>query len=127
LDVVGTSHGVDHAGELNESAVPGILDNASVMLSDFRIEKRLSESFELRQRAFFVDPYQAARVHDIRRQNSRQSPLYVLAAQDAPPARGKLNVHIAQLWADVWLCPRPKRVKTGGPSTGDDPRTTASL
>jgi hypothetical protein len=57
LDVVGTSHGVDHAGELNESAVPGVLDDTSVMLSDFGIEKRLSESFQLRQRAFFVDAY----------------------------------------------------------------------
>ena len=57
LDFVGTSHGVDNAGELNESAVPGILNDASVMLSDFGIEKRLSESFQLRQRAFFVDPY----------------------------------------------------------------------
>ena len=33
LDFVGTSHGIDHAGELNESAVPGILDDTSVMLS----------------------------------------------------------------------------------------------
>ena len=57
LNFVGTSHGVDHAGELDESAVPGILDDTSVMLSDFGIEKRLSESFQLRQRAFFVDPY----------------------------------------------------------------------
>src|SRR5712664_780418 len=40
LDFVGTSHGVDHAGELNESAVPGILDDAAVMLSDFGNEKR---------------------------------------------------------------------------------------
>jgi hypothetical protein len=63
-----------------------------------------AKSFQLRQRAFFVDPYQAARARDIRRQNSRQSPLYVLAAQDAPPGSGKLNVHIAQLWADVRLC-----------------------
>ena len=53
------------------------------------IKKRLSKSFQLRQRAFFVDPYQAARARDIRRQNSHQSPLDVLAAQDAPPgARG---------------------------------------
>jgi hypothetical protein len=78
------------------------------MISDFGIKKRLSKSFQLRQRAFFVDPYQAARARDIRRQNSRQSPLYVLAAQDAPPGSGKLNVHIAQLWADVR--PRPKSV-----------------
>ena len=91
LDFVGTSHGVDHAGELNNSAVPGILDDTSVMLSDFGIEKRLSKSFQLRQRAFFVDPYQAARARDIRRQNSRQSPLYVLAAQDAPPGLGEIE------------------------------------
>jgi hypothetical protein len=57
LNFVGTSYGVDHAGELDESAVPSILDDTSVMLSDFGIEKRLSESFQLRQRAFFVDPY----------------------------------------------------------------------
>ena len=57
LNFVGTLDGVDHAGELGNSAVPGILDNTSVMLSDFGIEKRLSKSFQLRQRAFFVDPY----------------------------------------------------------------------
>jgi hypothetical protein len=44
--------------------------------------------FQLRQCAFFVDPYQAARARDIRRQNSRQSPLYLLAAQGAPGVRG---------------------------------------
>jgi len=58
------------------------------MIIDFGIKKRLSQSFQLRQRAFFVDPYQAARAGNIRRQNRCQSPLYVLAAQDAPPARG---------------------------------------
>ena len=57
LNFVGASDGVDHAGELGNSAVPGILDNTSVMLSDFGIEKRPSERFQLRQRAFFVDPY----------------------------------------------------------------------
>ena len=57
LNFDGTSNGVDHAGELNECAVPGILDDASAMISDFGIEKRPSESFQLRHRAFFVDPY----------------------------------------------------------------------
>jgi hypothetical protein len=59
------------------------------MIADFGIKKRLSQSFQLRQRAFFVDPYQAARARNIRRQNRYQPPLYVLSAQDAPPgARG---------------------------------------
>jgi hypothetical protein len=69
---------IDHAGELNESAVPGILDDASVMIGDFGIENGISKSFQFRQSVFFVDPYQAARARDIRRQNSCQSPLYVI-------------------------------------------------
>jgi hypothetical protein len=91
------AYGIYDAAELDESAIPGILDDAPAMISDFWIKKRLSKSFQLRQRAFFVDPNQAAGARDIRRQNSRQSPLYVLAAQDAPPGSGKLNVYIAQL------------------------------
>jgi hypothetical protein len=71
LDFVGTSYGVDHTSELDKSAVPGILDNASTMIGNVGIKKRLSKSFEFRQRAFFVDPDQAARARDIRRQNSR--------------------------------------------------------
>ena len=59
------------------------------MISDFGIKKRLSKNSQLRQRAFFVDRYQAARTRDIRRQNSRQSPLSVLAAQEAPPGSEK--------------------------------------
>src|SRR5260221_4707921 len=42
LDFVGASHGVDHACELDESAVPSVLDDASAMISDFGIKKRLS-------------------------------------------------------------------------------------
>ena len=110
LNFVGTSDGVDHAGELGNSAVPGILDNTSVMLSDFGIENRSSKRFQLRQRAFFVDPYQAARARDIRRQNSRQSPLYVLAAQDAPPGSGKLNGSYSRI---VGRCPAMRRSEMG--------------
>ena len=45
LNFVGTSHGIDHAGELNESAVPGILDDASAMISDLGIEKVFLRAF----------------------------------------------------------------------------------
>jgi hypothetical protein len=57
LNFVGASYRVDHAGELSNSAVPGILDDTTVMLHDFGIEKRPSKRFQSRQRAFFVDPY----------------------------------------------------------------------
>jgi len=89
LNFDGAAYGIYDAAELDESAVPGILDDAPAMISDFGIKKPLSKSFQLRQRAFLVDPYQAARARDIRRQNSRQSPIYVLAAQDAPPGLGE--------------------------------------
>ena len=75
LDFVGTAQGVDHAGELDKSAVARVLDNASAKIGDFGIEKDLSESLQLLHRPFFVNPYQTARARDIRRQNCRQSPL----------------------------------------------------
>jgi hypothetical protein len=50
------------------------------------IKKCLSKSFQLRQRAFFVDPYQMAIASNICRQNSCQSPLYVLALKMHPRA-----------------------------------------
>jgi hypothetical protein len=70
------------------------------MRCDCGIDKRLSERLELGECAFFVSAHQKAIAGNIRRQYSRQSPLYALAAQGAPPGSGKLNVHIAQLWAD---------------------------
>jgi hypothetical protein len=54
LNFVGTSYRVDRAGELSNSAVPGILDDTTVMLGDFGIEKRPSNRFQSRQRAFFA-------------------------------------------------------------------------
>jgi len=49
-------------------------------------QKRLSKSFH-----FFIYPHQAARAHNIRRRNGRQSPLYLLAAQDALPKLGEIE------------------------------------
>src|SRR5207302_7673306 len=110
LNFDGTSHGVEDAGELNESAVAGILDDAPAIISDFGIKKRLPKSFQLRQGAFFVDPYQAARARDIRRQNSRQSPLYMVAAQDAPPGLGETECSYSTI---VGRCPAVPRSEAG--------------
>src|SRR5882724_2008620 len=80
LDVVGTSHGVDHAGELNESAVPGVLDDTSVMLSDFGIEKRLTLAKRLRWPGHERFCVRAAAIHlqiissSSRRRHRRSSP-----------------------------------------------------
>jgi len=71
------------------------------MFGDCGVDKRFSESLQLRQRAFLVGTNQAAITGDIRRQDSRQSPLYGLAAQDAPRL-GKLDVHHSSI---VGRCP----------------------
>ena len=42
------AYGIYDAAELDKSAVPGILDDAPTMISDFWIKKRLSKSFQLR-------------------------------------------------------------------------------
>src|SRR6266550_1270637 len=83
---------------------------SSVMLSDFGIENRSSKRFQSRQRAFFVDPYQAARARDIRRQNSRQSPLYMIAAQDAPPRLGEIECSYSTI---VGPCPAIRTSEMG--------------
>jgi hypothetical protein len=91
---------IDGTGELSQHAVAGGLYDAASMQCDFGIDKRLPKRLELGERTFFVSAHQKAIAGNIRRQYSRQSPLYALAAQGAPPGSGKLNVHIAQLWAD---------------------------
>jgi hypothetical protein len=75
-------------------------------LNDFGIDERLFEGLEMSKRALIVGTNQTAVARDTRRQNSCQPPLYVLAAQDAPPKLGEI-----ELWADVRLCPSPFRVK----------------
>ncbi len=90
LDFNCTAHRIDGAGKLDQHSVTGCLDNAPTMGGDGGIEKSLSDRLEPRQSAFLVGPHKAAIARDIRRQHRRQSPFYVLAAQDAPP-RGRGN------------------------------------
>jgi len=91
------------------------------MFGDCGVDKRFSESLQLRQRAFLVGTNQAAITGDIRRQDSRQSPLYGLAAQDAPPAREAVSI-IAASWATV----RPGPMSELGQKRRSDSRPFAS-
>jgi hypothetical protein len=67
LDFDGATNCVYGAGELDQHAVAGSLDNAATMLGDCGVDKRFSESLQLRQRAFLVGTHQAAITSDIRR------------------------------------------------------------
>jgi hypothetical protein len=87
LNVDGASRCINGTGKFDQHTVASGLDDATAMCGDCGVEKRFSESLQLRQRAFLVGADQAAITGDIRRQDSRQSPLYGLAAQDAPRAQ----------------------------------------
>ena len=65
------------------------------------------------KRAFLVGTHQTAVARDIRGQNGFAPSLYVLAAQRRTPKLVEIEWYISELWADVRLCPSPKRVKSG--------------
>src|SRR4029453_16535302 len=70
------------------------------------------------------DPYQAARARDIRRQNSRQSPLYMIAAQDAPPRLGEIECSYSTLMGP---CPAMRASEMGQKRRLTHAPTTSSL
>ncbi|MCK1276717.1 hypothetical protein IVB46_15955 [Bradyrhizobium sp. 61] len=88
LNFDGASRCIDGTGKFDQHTVASGLDDAAAMFGDCGVDKRFSKSLQLRQRAFLVGTNQAAITGDIRRQDSRQSPLDGLAAQDAPPGSG---------------------------------------
>ncbi len=106
LNFDGTSRRIDGAGELDQHAVAGCLDDASAMLSDFGIDERFSESLEMSERAFLVGTHQTAIASDIRRQNSRQSPFHALVGHDASEV-GKSVPNISQHFGPVFGATRP--------------------
>jgi hypothetical protein len=52
------AHGIDDARKLHQHAVAGGLDDAAVVLGDFRIEELAAQRFEAFERAFFVRSHQ---------------------------------------------------------------------
>jgi hypothetical protein len=53
-----TAHRIDDAGKLDQQAVAGGLDDAAMMLGDFRIDELAAQRLEAFERAFLVRPHQ---------------------------------------------------------------------
>ncbi|HEY3681194.1 MAG TPA: hypothetical protein VGL45_20970 [Bradyrhizobium sp.] len=90
LDNDRATRGIDHAGELGQHAVSGVLDDAAAMAGDRRVHQRLSECLQLGNRAFLVAAHQPAIAGNVRRQHGRQSPFHALAGQKTPLGLGNL-------------------------------------
>ena len=58
LDVDGAAYCVDDAGELNEKAVAGRLDDAPAMLRDFWVEDGAAMALQIGESAFLVNAHQ---------------------------------------------------------------------
>ena len=67
----GAAHSVDHAAKLDEAAVPGTLDDASVMGVNGGVDQIAAQPPKPRQRAIFVRPGEPTVADDIRDQNRR--------------------------------------------------------
>jgi hypothetical protein len=92
LHLDGASRCIDGAGELDQHAVAGHLDDPSAMRGDGGIDNGLEAS----QNVFFVRTHQAALSRDIRRQNCRKLPLNPIVGQNGP--RDKLpSSHVSPL------------------------------
>ena len=68
------AHRVDHAAELDEAAVAGALDHATMMHRDGRINEVAAQRPESRQNAILVRSREPAVSDDIRDQNRRDLP-----------------------------------------------------
>ena len=69
-----TSHRIDNASELDEAAVTGALDDASVMRGDCRIDKVAPQPSEPRQGAILVDAGEPTVADDVGNQDGRNLP-----------------------------------------------------
>ena len=72
LDFDGAAHGIHGAGELDQHAVPGRLDDTPAVGGDGGIDKSFSGRLEPGQRAFLVRTHKAAISRDIRSQHRRK-------------------------------------------------------
>jgi len=74
LHLDGAAHGIDHAPELDEDAVSGLLHHPAVIGLDRGIEQIAAQRPEPRQRAILIPAGKSAIADDIGRQDSGKLP-----------------------------------------------------
>ena len=79
-----TARCIDRAGELDQHAVAGGLDDATAVRGNPGIDKLLPKRLQLRKRALLIAPHQPAIAGDVRRQHSRQSSSTRSLGKNAP-------------------------------------------
>ena len=85
LELDGGAQRIDGAGELDQRAVAGQLDQPAAMAGQHRLEPLLAMLPQPRKRAALIPAHQPRVAHDIRRKDRRQSPYNPLAGQRASP------------------------------------------
>jgi hypothetical protein len=88
LHLDGAAHGVDHAAELDETAVAGALDYAPVMHGDGRIDQITAQRPQPRQSAIFIGAGEAAEADHICCQYCRE---FAGLGHDCPPVTSEIN------------------------------------
>src|SRR6516164_4066217 len=69
LDLYGASHGVDHARELGQQALTGILHDPTAVLLDLRINQLAQMRLQAFVRLFFIGPHQPRITGDVGRKD----------------------------------------------------------
>ncbi len=87
LHLDGAAHRVDDATKLDENAIAGALDGASVMRGDGGIDQVAAEASQPRERAILVHSGEPAVADDIRNQDRRNFPRFRHDASSSRDAR----------------------------------------
>ena len=85
LHVDRATHRVDNASELDQEAVAGGLDDASAMLTDFRIDQLAPMRLEPREGIFLVGAHEPAVARHVRGENGRQPAFGAFRGQSGLP------------------------------------------
>jgi len=78
-------NGLDHARELDQDPIAGGLDDASAMLTDFRIDQLAPMRLQPREGIFLVGAHEPAVARHVRGENGRQPAFGAFRGQSGPP------------------------------------------